>query len=92
MVRLENPENQHSEIAVNTSEVCSFEFAPYEQCYQKVYQNIIILGNIAKFTGKHLCQGLKKETLAKVFSCEFFEISKNTFFTEHLRTTASKVK
>ena len=25
-----------------------------------------------------------------MFSCEFCEISKNTFFTEHLRTTASK--
>ena len=25
----------------------------------------------------------KKETLARVFSCEFCEISKNTFFTEH---------
>ena len=27
----------------------------------------------------------KKQTLAQVFSCEFCEISKNTFFTEHLR-------
>ena len=27
---------------------------------------------------------LKKETLAQLFSCEFCEISKNTFFTEHL--------
>ena len=26
----------------------------------------------------------------KVFSFEFTEISKNTFFTEHLRTTASE--
>ena len=24
-----------------------------------------------------------------MFSCEFFKISKNTFFTEHIRTTAS---
>ena len=30
-----------------------------------------------------------KETLAKVFFCEFYEIFKNTFFTEHLRATAS---
>ena len=30
---------------------------------------------------------LKKGTLAQVFSCEFCEISKNTFLTEHLRTT-----
>ena len=28
---------------------------------------------------------LKKETLAQLFSCEFCEISKNTFLTEHLR-------
>ena len=31
---------------------------------------------------------IKKETLAQVFSCEFCEISKNTFFTEHVWTTA----
>ena len=30
-----------------------------------------------------------KETLVQAFSCEFSEISKNTFSTEHLRTTAS---
>ena len=32
---------------------------------------------------------IKKETLAQVLSCEFCEIFKNTFSTEHLRTTAS---
>ena len=32
---------------------------------------------------------IKKETLAKVFLCKFCEISKNTFFTEHLWATAS---
>ena len=47
---------------------------------------------------------LKKETLAQVFSCEFCEISKNTFLQntsgrlllfiviEHLRMTACDVK
>ena len=30
-----------------------------------------------------------KKTLAQVFSCEFCEISKNIFFTEHLLGTAS---
>ena len=58
--------------------------------------------NFAKFTGKHLCQSLffnmvaglglqliKTETLAQVFPCEFCEISKNTFFTEHIWATAS---
>ena len=31
---------------------------------------------------------LKKETLAQLFSCEFCEISKTTFFIEHLQETA----
>ena len=55
-----------------------------------------VLRNFAKFTRKHLCQRfflkkstasnlIKKETLAQVFSCDFCEISKNTFVTEHLR-------
>ena len=33
-------------------------------------------------------QFIKKEALPQVFSCELCEIFKNTFFTEHLRTTA----
>ena len=33
---------------------------------------------------------MKKETLAQVFSRIFCEISKNTFFTEHLWATASE--
>ena len=50
------------------------------------------LGKSAKFTGKHLCQSLffnevtdlrpatlLKETLAQLLSCEFCEISRNTF-------------
>ena len=59
-----------------------------------------VLKNFAKFTGKYLCQShffsklqacnfIKKEILAQVFSCEFCEMFKNTFFTEHLRTTVS---
>ena len=32
---------------------------------------------------------IKKETLAKMFSCEFCEIFKNILFMEHLRATAS---
>ena len=31
------------------------------------------------------CHFIKKETLAEVFSCEFCKISKNIFFTEHLK-------
>ena len=33
---------------------------------------------------------IKKETLTQVFSCEFFKISKNTFYTEHLWANASE--
>ena len=37
------------------------------------------------------CNFIKKEILTQVFSCEFCEIPKKTFFTEHLWTTASQV-
>ena len=35
-----------------------------------------------------VCNFIKKETLAQVFSREFWEIFKHTVFTEHLRTIA----
>ena len=35
---------------------------------------------------------IKKESLAQVFSCEFCENSKNTFFIEQLATTASVMR
>ena len=50
-----------------------------------------VLRYFTKFTGKHLyqspfliklpeaCNFIKKDTLAQVFSCEFSEISKNSF-------------
>ena len=38
-----------------------------------------------------VCNFIKKETLAQAFSWEFREISKNAFFTEHLRATASEM-
>ena len=66
---------------------------------QRCYIKISVLTNFVKFTGKGLCQSLffkkvackfyKKETLAQVFSSEFCKIFKNSFFTEHQRTTAS---
>ena len=48
--------------------------------------------------GKHLCwrvsEGLQlylKETQAQLFSCEYCEVFKNTYFEEHLRTAASEI-
>ena len=35
------------------------------------------------------CNFIKNDTLTQVLSCEFCEILKNTFFTEHFWTTAS---
>ena len=56
--------------------------------------------NFAKFKGKLLYQSLfsnkvaaatlLKKKLAPVFSREFSDISKNTFFTEYLWTTTSE--
>ena len=37
-----------------------------------------------KVAGGGACNFIKKEALAQVLSCEFCEISKNTFFTERL--------
>ena len=64
-----------------------------------------VLRNLTKFTWKHLCQslvfnkvaGLRPATLLKkrlwhrCFYCEFCEISRNTFFTEHIWTTSSRL-
>ena len=62
-----------------------------------------VLRNFTTFTRKHLYQDLyhlyhesqpcsffKKETVARVFSFKFCEISKNNFFAEKLWTTASE--
>ena len=62
-----------------------------------------VLRKVAKFTGKHLhqslfftnicrseaCNFIKNETQAQTFSCEFCEIYKFFFFTEHLQATGS---
>ena len=57
-----------------------------ENSQEKTCTRVIFLN---KVTGLQACNFIKKETHAQVLSCEFCEISKNTFFTEHLWTTAS---
>ena len=49
------------------------------------------LKNSAKFTGKHLCNFIKKETLAQVFSCEFCKNFKNIFFYRTPPVPASEI-
>ena len=56
-----------------------------------------VIRNFAEFTRKHLCLNLflnkvkliKNDYLAQVFSCEIYEICRNTFSAEHHWTTAS---
>ena len=46
-----------------------------------------VLRNIAKFTGRHLCQSLlfdKKETLGQVFPVNFVKFLRTPFLIEHL--------
>ena len=43
---------------------------------------------LAILTGKHLCNFIKKETLAQVLSGGFCEISKKTFFTKIIWATS----
>ena len=61
---------------IKSSKSCTRRSLPEVFCKKGV------LKNFKKFTGKHLCQSLfiKKETLAKVFSCEFCEIFRNIYF------------
>ena len=61
--------------------------------------------NFAKYTCKKMCRSLfliklqasglqpylEREPVAQVFSFEFCEIFKNTYFTKHLRTTTSEI-
>ena len=80
---------------VTSSSVFIVNFDMFRSNHRGCFVKKIFLEILQKFTGKRLCQSpilikfIKKETLAQVFPCEFCEISKNTFFTEHLWATAS---
>ena len=93
---MNNEDQQSLEVLLETQ---------YRSSHQRCSVKKGVLRNFAKSTRKHLRQGLffnkvagsacsfiKKETLAQVFSCEFSEISKNIFFTEHVWATASVTK
>ena len=57
-----------------------------ERCSQNAQEKACVRDSILM---KLHSLGCKKEILAQVFSCEFSKLSKNTFFTERLWTTAS---
>ena len=86
----------------NNSALGLIPFGVFQKQPSEVFCKKRCSEELRKIYGKNLCQSLffnkfaglraatlLKETLAQVFSCEFCEISKNNFFTEHLRATAS---
>ena len=67
----------------------------YRSSRQEVFYKKSVLRNFAKFTGKHLCQSLfliKLQADRQVFSCDFCEISKNTFSYWTPTVAASEIK
>ena len=97
-------EFKHSWMKLRSSDNHYIIFVNQRSSRLEVFCKKGVIRNFTKLTGKHLCQSLlfnkvaglrpkafiKKETLAQVFSCQFCDISKNTFFTEHLWATASR--
>ena len=63
-------------------------FSPIRNSYQRCSIKKVFL-KISQNTCARVSFLIKLQTLAQVFFCEFCEIFKNTFFTEHLWTTAS---
>ena len=57
-----------------------------ERCFQNSQEEACVKDSILV---KLHSSGCKKETLAQIFSCEFSNISKNTFSIGHLHMTAS---
>ena len=88
-------EGKWNEIITSDKSKLIFNEETLWSSYQRCSAKKGVLGNFTKFIGKYLCQSLffnkvGSEDLAQVFTSEFSEIFKNTFFTEHLRTTASE--
>ena len=87
---LQIPYNKSNFITLFTKFIPIWEVSSGGVLYKKG-----VLKDFTKLTVKHLrpeaCNFIKKETLAKVFSCEFCEIFKNSIFTEHFQATASAI-
>ena len=66
----------------------------FRKSHQRFLQKKLFL-RISQNSQKNTCVKvsflIKKETLAQVFSCEFWKKFKNTFCTEHVWTTASGI-
>ena len=60
---------------------------PPEVFYKKAVRKNFAAGK----SGWKACNFIKKRLQHRTFSCEYWEISKNTYFEEHLRTAAPEV-
>ena len=60
----------------------------YEKVFLKIWQNWLKRPVPESFFNEVADLSLKKETVAQVFSYEFYEIFKNNFFAEQLRKAA----
>ena len=99
----QDPSKNRHRIPMKYSTLLPIE-AVVRRCSVKKY----VLKNFTKFTGTHLCQSLflnkasglrpqvcnfiKKELLAQVFSCEFCKMFKNTYFCRTPLMAASVLK
>ena len=85
----------HQRCSVRKIVLRNFTKFTAKHLYQSLFFNKVAglkPATLLKTILRHRCQVcifIQKETLAQVFSCEFCEISKNTFFIEHPWTTAS---
>ena len=86
-------------IIINSWSYGTARFPLQKQPFANVFK-IGVLKNFAIFAEKHKWWNLRppwdlqlylKETLTQVFSCEYCEILRIPFFTEHPQTTASPV-
>ena len=67
----------------------------WEKVFLEIWQNsqentcARVSFSIKKDLQPKACNFIEKKTLPQVFSCEFCQVSKNTFFTEHLPAAGS---
>ena len=71
---------------------CSVRKGVFLEISQNSRENTCVSVSILIKFQASVCNFIKKDTLTQVFSSEFCEISKNTFFTEPLWATASVLK
>ena len=82
--------SSHRRCSVTKGVLRNFAKLTRQHLCQRLFFNEVE-GLLSYFLLRPACNFFKKESLARVFSCEFSEISKSMFIIEHLRTTASGV-